>query len=102
MKGRSRLSNPSCGTRYCLSGAPVIESQPISLSNSQRAVAHEGAGLSASRRPLDVGHRGGFLSINSNLDMFLDSDYTAVVMSDYDRSAQPVKTKIRELIAVRE
>jgi CubicO group peptidase (beta-lactamase class C family) len=45
-----------------------------------------------------VGHGGGFAGINSNLDMFLDSGYTAVVMSNYDNGATPVRNKMRELI----
>ena len=46
-----------------------------------------------------VGHSGGFIGINSNLDMFLESGYTAVVMSNYSQGAQPVVVKIRELIS---
>ena len=45
-----------------------------------------------------VGHSGGFTGINSNLDMFLESGYTAVVMSNYSQGAQPVVEKIRELL----
>jgi hypothetical protein len=45
-----------------------------------------------------VGHSGGFTGINSNLDMFLESGYTAVVMSNYSHGAQPVVAKIRELL----
>lgn len=48
-----------------------------------------------------VGHGGGFPGINSNLDMFLDSGYTAVVMSNYDLGAHPVTSKIKELLAAR-
>lgn len=60
-----------------------------------------GFGFGVSGKPGDrvVGHSGGFSGINSNLDMFLDSGYTAVVMSNYDQGAQPVETKIKELIA---
>ena len=36
-----------------------------------------------------VGHGGGFPGINSNLDMFLDSGYTAVVMSNCSGGATP-------------
>ncbi len=46
-----------------------------------------------------VGHSGGFIGINSNLDMFLESGYTAAVMSNYSQGAQPVVAKIRELLA---
>ena len=45
-----------------------------------------------------TGHSGGFLGINSNLDIFLDSGYVAVVMSNYGGAAQPIVAKIRELL----
>lgn len=45
-----------------------------------------------------VGHGGGFAGISSSLDMYLDSGYTAAVMSNYDRGATPVRDKIRELL----
>jgi CubicO group peptidase (beta-lactamase class C family) len=48
-----------------------------------------------------VGHSGGFPGISSNLDMFLDSGYTAIVLSNYDGAARPVSSKMRELIALR-
>jgi len=41
-----------------------------------------------------VGHAGGFDGINSNLDIFLDSGYIVVVMSNTDRDASPVAAKI--------
>jgi CubicO group peptidase (beta-lactamase class C family) len=49
-----------------------------------------------------VGHSGGFAGISSNLDMFLDSGYTAIAMSNYDDGASPVRQKMRELIAAAE
>ncbi len=45
-----------------------------------------------------AGHGGGFDGINSNLDMFLSSGYTAVVMSNYGGGAMPVNDKIRQLV----
>ena len=45
-----------------------------------------------------VGHSGGFSGISSNLDMFLDSGYTAIVMSNYDGASQAVSSKMRTLI----
>jgi CubicO group peptidase (beta-lactamase class C family) len=45
-----------------------------------------------------AGHGGGFPGINSNLDMFLGTGWTAVVMSNYSRGAQAVQQKMRELI----
>jgi CubicO group peptidase (beta-lactamase class C family) len=49
-----------------------------------------------------VGHSGGFTGINSNLDMFLESGYTAVVMSNYSQGALPVVGKIRQLVGAPE
>ena len=46
-----------------------------------------------------VGHGGGFTGINSNLDMYLGSGWSAIVMSNYSRGAGPVQTKMRQLIA---
>ena len=45
-----------------------------------------------------VGHSGGFLGINSNLDMYLGSGWTAIVMSNYSQGAGPVQTKMSRLI----
>lgn len=45
-----------------------------------------------------AGHSGGFEGISSNLDMFLGSGYTAVVMSNYGGGSFPVSDKIRELV----
>jgi CubicO group peptidase (beta-lactamase class C family) len=46
-----------------------------------------------------AGHGGGFTGINSNLDMYLGSGWSAIVMSNYSRGAGPVQGKMRELIA---
>ena len=45
-----------------------------------------------------VGHGGGFPGIGSNLDIFLDQGYVAVVMSNYGRGDRQVRNKIRELL----
>lgn len=44
-----------------------------------------------------AGHGGGFEGISSNLDMFLNSGYTAVVLSNYGGASFPVSEKMREL-----
>jgi CubicO group peptidase (beta-lactamase class C family) len=41
-----------------------------------------------------VGHSGGFAGINSNLDIFLDRGYVAVVMSNYSSGASPIARQI--------
>jgi CubicO group peptidase (beta-lactamase class C family) len=45
-----------------------------------------------------AGHSGGFLGISSNLDMFLDTGWTAVVMSNYGRGSIVPEEKMRELV----
>jgi len=45
-----------------------------------------------------VGHAGGFPGINSQLDIYLDNDYTVAVMSNYSGGAQPVIEKARSLL----
>ncbi len=57
-----------------------------------------GFGVSGSAAGKVVGHGGGFYGINSNLDIFLETGYVAVVMSNYGRAASPVATRIQELL----
>ena len=45
-----------------------------------------------------VGHGGGFTGINANLDMFLDSGYISVVMTNLDNAGAPVDSKIAETL----
>jgi CubicO group peptidase (beta-lactamase class C family) len=57
-----------------------------------------GYGFGVDTKNRIVGHSGGFPGISSNLDMFLDSGYTAIVMSNYGGGSQPVTRKMQELI----
>jgi CubicO group peptidase (beta-lactamase class C family) len=57
-----------------------------------------GYGFGVDTKNRIVGHSGGFAGISSNLDMFLDSGYTAIVMSNYGGGSQPVSGKMKELI----
>ena len=43
-----------------------------------------------------VGHSGGFAGVSANLDMYLESGYTVVVLSNYDRGAQLVNRKTQQ------
>jgi len=45
-----------------------------------------------------VGHSGGFLGINSQLDIYVGDDYTVAVMSNHGGGAQPVIEKARSLL----
>jgi len=44
------------------------------------------------------GHGGGFTGISANLDIFRDSGWIAIVMSNYSRASQPVSSKMRRLV----
>ena len=45
------------------------------------------------------GHGGGFTGISANLDMFRDSGWIAIVLSNYSQASSPVSTKMRRLVA---
>jgi hypothetical protein len=59
-----------------------------------------GYGFSVSGSPAGkvIGHGGGFIGINANLDVFIESGYVAVVLANYGGAAAPVSTRIRELV----
>jgi CubicO group peptidase (beta-lactamase class C family) len=57
-----------------------------------------GYGFGIGTNPETFGHSGGFPGISSELVMFANSDYTAVVLSNYGLSAQNVTGKIRGLV----
>lgn len=59
-----------------------------------------GYGFFVNANPSSTGHSGGFPGISSELIMFVDSDYIAVVLSNYGFGSQPVVGKIRGLIQV--
>ena len=58
-----------------------------------------GYGFQADTERNVAGHGGGFTGINSNLDIYLASGWSAIVMSNYSRGAGPVQSKMRQLIA---
>lgn len=57
-----------------------------------------GYGFGIDTEPNTVGHSGGFMGISSELIIFTDSDFTAVVLSNYGGGSQSVTTKIRALV----
>jgi CubicO group peptidase (beta-lactamase class C family) len=58
-----------------------------------------GYGFQADTERNVAGHGGGFTGINSNLDIYLGSGWSAIVMSNYSRGAGPLQSKMRQLIA---
>ena len=57
-----------------------------------------GFGFSVSQDGNRFGHGGGFTGISANLDVFRDSGWIAIVMSNYSRASQPVSSKMRRLV----
>jgi CubicO group peptidase (beta-lactamase class C family) len=45
------------------------------------------------------GHGGGFPGISSNLDIYRESGWVAIVLSNYSRAADPVQSKMQSVIA---
>src|SRR5204863_6895899 len=58
-----------------------------------------GYGFGITAEPHIAGHSGGFPGISSNLDIFLDNGYIAVVMSNYGGGSRLVTDKLRQLVA---
>jgi CubicO group peptidase (beta-lactamase class C family) len=56
-----------------------------------------GFGFAADAESGIAGHSGGFLGVGANLDMFLDSGWTGVVLSNYTGGALAVAMRMREL-----
>jgi CubicO group peptidase (beta-lactamase class C family) len=57
-----------------------------------------GYGFAVNTATGTAGHSGGFLGIHSNLDMFLNSGWTAIIMSNYSMAGVPVMQKMVSLI----
>ena len=57
-----------------------------------------GYGFGIDTDPNTVGHSGGFPGISSELIIFTNSDFVAVVLSNYGGGSQPVTTKIRAMM----
>jgi CubicO group peptidase (beta-lactamase class C family) len=58
-----------------------------------------GFGLSSAEGELVAGHGGGFIGINANLDIFIESGIVVAVLANYDSAASPLATAIRSLVA---
>ena len=57
-----------------------------------------GYGFAVNAQTGTVGHSGGFMGIHSNLNMFFDSGWTAIVMSNYSMAGVPVIEKMDGLV----
>lgn len=57
-----------------------------------------GYGFQIDKEVLSAGHGGGFLGISSNLEMFLGTGWSAIVMSNYGGASFSVTEKMRQLV----
>lgn len=87
LKNNKLLSKVS--TEMALTAKPVLHSEDY------------GYGFSISESPLGpiIGHEGGTRGINSNIDIYLQTGYVAVVMSNYTDGAIHVKRKLRDILS---
>lgn len=65
---------------------------------TELASPNYGYGFGVGTNPATTGHSGGFPGISSELIIFTNSEYTAVVLSNYGFGSQPVTTKIRGMM----
>ena len=70
----------------------------LTTAKSELNSPNYGYGFQISSDGKSFGHSGGFPGINSNLDIFSESGWTAIVMSNYSRGGQPVMQKMQNLI----
>jgi CubicO group peptidase (beta-lactamase class C family) len=91
-------------TRFALAleGGRLVSPASVRLLTTAKPEASSpnyGYGFMVDRDAPIVGHAGGFPGINSQLDIYLNNDYTVAVMSNYSQGAQPVVERSRALLA---
>ncbi len=85
-----------------LRSGKLVSSETLKLITSPKPELNSpayGYGFGVDTAAGTTGHSGGFPGISSNLDMYLASGWTAIVMSNYSRASGPVETKMTNLIA---
>jgi CubicO group peptidase (beta-lactamase class C family) len=85
-----------------LRGNKLVGADLVSVMLSAKAELRSpqyGYGFAIDNDLKTAGHGGGFLGINSNLDMFLGTPWTAAVMSNYGRGAMIPQQAMRELVS---
>lgn len=72
----------------------------MTIAKTELSSPNYGYGFFVNANPSSTGHSGGFVGISSELIIFTNSDYIAVVLSNYGSGSQTVTGKIRGLIQV--
>ena len=84
-----------------LRSGKLVSSETLKILTSSKPELNSpnyGYGFQVDKEQNVAGHGGGFTGINSNLDMYLGSGWSAIVMSNYSRGAGPVQSKMKQLI----
>lgn len=75
--------------------------EQLFIAHSELSASNYGYGfeLSGEQDNRIVGHNGAFDGISTNLDIYLDQGYIAIVLSNYSQGAPPLVQKIQYLVA---
>jgi CubicO group peptidase (beta-lactamase class C family) len=68
------------------------------LTTPKPASPEYGYGFTVDAKRGIVGHSGGFQGTSTNMDLFLEDGYTAIVLSNYGRSGMSIVDRMRELV----
>ena len=81
-----------------LTNEKLVSKSSLDLLWKDHSNSKYGYGFEISNSGNVVGHSGGFIGINANLDIFLDNGYIVAVMSNCDERASPIGRKINRWI----
>lgn len=84
-----------------LRSGKLVGTEQVKLLLSPKPELHSpgyGYGFVIDQQQNIAGHSGGFIGISANLDIFLDTPWTAVAMSNYDRGTMLLEQVMRELV----
>jgi CubicO group peptidase (beta-lactamase class C family) len=82
-------------------GGKLVSPAMVKILTTPKPELHSpnyGYGFAANTMDGTAGHSGGFTGIHSNLNMFLNSGWTAIVMSNYSLAGGPVIEKMESLV----
>jgi CubicO group peptidase (beta-lactamase class C family) len=69
------------------------------LTTPKPASPEYGYGFTVDPEHRIVGHSGGFQGTSTNMDIFLEDGYTAIVLSNYGRAGMSIVNRMRELVS---
>ena len=85
-------------TGYKLLGKALTEEAYSPKPNSHSPYYGYGFGVRGTADNRIIGHNGGFQGMSTNMNIYLDKGYIAVVLSNYSAASRPIEIKIAELL----